>query len=140
MKFSLVKGEIEEFAILDDRLPDNLEDLMVDCSIRAKLNVQSKSIGIVNIIKYSINDKILLKITSVIYFQIEDNSWKELVTDDKIIFSKEKLHHLGIIVTGATRGMLIAKCANTPFSALILPPINVSKLLNEDIVFDNPTV
>lgn len=141
MKFSLIKGDIEEFAILEDNLPENLQDLSVENNIRVKLSTSEKQIGIVNTVKYILDNKSLLKIRSVLYFQIENSSWKDLIKENKIIFEKDKIQHLGIITTGATRGMLIAKCTNTPYSKLILPPINIGKLLYEDIVFElnNPT-
>lgn len=136
MKFSLIKGDIEEFAILEENLPENLDNLFVDSGIRAKLNVKDKRIALINTVKYILNDKSLLKIRSVLYFQIEESSWNELIKEDKIVFEKDKIQHLGIITIGATRGMLIAKCMNTPYSKLILPPININKLLNEDIIFE----
>lgn len=136
MKFSLIKGDIEEFAILEEKLPENLDDLLVDNSIRAKLNVSDKRIALANTVVYILEKKNLLKIRSVLYFQIDDSSWNDLIEDNKIILKKEIIQHLGIITTGATRGMLIAKCMNTPFSKLILPPISISKLLHEDIIFE----
>lgn len=136
MNFSLIKGDIEEFAILEDNLPENLQDLSVENNIRVKLSITDKQIGIVNTVRYILDNRSLLKIRSVLYFQIEDSSWQELIKESKIVFEKDKIQHLGIITTGSTRGMLIAKCMNTPFSKLILPPVNIGKLLYEDIVFD----
>lgn len=136
MKFSLIKGDIEEFAILEEKLPENTDDLLVDNSIRVRLNVTDRRIALVNTVIYILDIKNLLKIRSVLYFQIEESSWNELIKEDKIIFKKDTIQHLGIITTGATRGMLIAKCMNTPYSRLILPPININKLLYEDIVFE----
>lgn len=136
MKFSLVKGDIDEFAILDDKLPDNLDKLLVDNSIRAKIDVKEKILALVNTVKYISHDKDLLKIRSILYFKIEESSWNEINKNNKIIIEKKYLQHMGIIIIGATRGMLIAKCNNTVFSKLILPQIKISDLLFEDIIFD----
>lgn len=136
MKFNLIKGDIEEFAILEEQLPENLNDLIVDNSIRAKLNISDKQIALINTVKYLVKEKNLLKIRSVFYFQIDDCSWNELIKQNKLIFEKEKIQHLGIIITGATRGMLMAKCINTPYSKYILPPINIRELFYEDLIFE----
>jgi hypothetical protein len=135
MKFSLIKGDIKEFAIIDDNLPSDLEGLLVDNGIKAKLNTSEKVLALENTVKYALDDKILLKIVSVMYFKIEDSSWDKIISDGQIVFNKDTLRHFGIITIGATRGMLIAKCVNTPMSKVILPPMNIDKLLNQDITF-----
>lgn len=136
MKFSLIKGDIEEFAILEETIPDNLNDLFVENNIKVKVDVVNKKIALVNVIKYVTNDKSLLKITAVLYFKIDETSWSDMIKGDEIIIEKEKIQHLGTITIGATRGMLIAKCMNTPFSTLTLPLVSIDDLLFDDIVFN----
>jgi len=135
MKFRLIKGDIDEFAIFEESLPTNLDNLTIDNKISVKINVEDKKIALVNTVKYIDGDKSLLKITSILFFQIDENSWKDSIVDNQIIVSKESIQKMGSITAGATRGMLIAKCLNTPFSQLILPPVNISKMIGEDLKF-----
>lgn len=137
MKFSLNKGEIDEFAIIEENLPEDLNNLYIDTNVKVKLSVSDKAVAIVNTVKYINIEKVILKITSTLYFKIEEESWQNLIKGENIIFEKEKVQHLGAIVIGTTRGMLIAKCQNTPYSKIILPPISVKELLPEDIIFKN---
>lgn len=136
MKFSLINGDIQEFAILEEKIPDNLNDLFVENQIKVQVDVVNKKIALVNVVKYVTNDKSLLKITAILYFKIDESSWNDMIKGDEVVFEKQNIQHLGTITIGATRGMLIAKCMNTPFSKLTLPLTNIDDLLYEDIVFN----
>lgn len=136
MKYRLLNGDIDEFAIFSEEIPIQASDIMIENAISVKLNVEEKKIALVNTIFYLLNEEKLLKLKSTLYFKIVDESWDEMIVDKNLVIPKEKIQHLGIISTGTSRGILIAKTANTPFSKLILPPVKVQEILYEDIVFE----
>ena len=136
MKYHLLNGEIDEFAIFSEDIPVNKTDITIENSISVKLSIETKKIVLINTIFYLNKEEKLLKLKSSLYFKIPDDSWDGLIVDNTIIIPKENIQHLGIIVTGTSRGILIAKTANTPFSRLILPPIKINDLLHEDIKFE----
>ncbi|GEM66255.1 hypothetical protein SF1_42370 [Sphingobacterium faecium NBRC 15299] len=136
MKFKLIKGEVEEFAILEDKLPDDIDKLLINCNIQAKVNIDEKIIGITNAVKYSLESKTLLKIKSTLYFKIHEDSWSEFERDTTVVLKKDKVQHFGIIAIGATRGMLIVKTVNTPYSSILLPPLNINKIIDDDIILE----
>ncbi|MEJ5053430.1 hypothetical protein [Sphingobacterium sp. MYb382] len=135
MKFKLIKGEIEEFAIIEDKIPEDLDNIIVKCGIIAKINPNEKIIAIYNTVRFCIGIKDLLKIKSVLYFKIHADTWDSLIFEEEIILKKTQVQHFGIITIGATRGMLIAKTNNTPYSSMLLPPLNINDIINEDIKF-----
>lgn len=79
----------------------------------------------------------LIEITEEIQFQIEDNSWKGFVKDNKIIIPKEFLWHIAGLAVSTTRGVLAAKTENTEFSDFYLPLVNMQDVVKEDIVVPN---
>ena len=46
------------------------------------------------------------------------------------------MKHLSVITVGTARGVLHAKTENTPFNKFVLPTINVTELVKEDVSFD----
>ena len=54
--------------------------------------------------------------------------------DNKIIIPKELLAHFGVHTIGTARGILHCKTEGTQFNTFILPPINVSERITEDII------
>lgn len=78
---------------------------------------------------------LILEVSAI--FQIEENSWDELLKEDgnKIILTKPFAEYLGVLVVGASRGILHCKTENTGFNHIVLPMIDVRKLIEKDVEF-----
>lgn len=78
---------------------------------------------------------LVLEVTTI--FQIEENSWKNLLSEkeQKIILPKPFAEYLGVLVVGTSRGVLHCKTENSEFNHIILPTIDVRKLIEKDIEF-----
>lgn len=82
-------------------------------------------------------DKPLVVLTIVCNFDVEPQSWdNDLVSKNKIILPKHFLEHICVITVGTARGVLHAKTENTPFNRMMIPTFNVSKLVENDVVFE----
>lgn len=99
-----------------DNLENNilLTDLTVDCSIQ---------------------EKNFLKIRVLFYYRIEKQSWENLKKENVLIFPKNLVTHLSLLSLGTLRGILFEKIHTdeTSLSKYILPLINISDLINEDV-------
>ncbi|SDH81876.1 hypothetical protein [Myroides phaeus] len=136
MKFKLLKGDIEEFALFDEFFPENSSELQIQTGIEVKINIKDERLALSHSVKFENNSDIILKIKSTFYFGFDENTWNDFIKEEAIIIETAKLCRLGEIVVGATRGMLMAKTANTEFSKLILPPIKLGELFQEDLIFN----
>lgn len=134
MEFKLLKGEIDKFVITSYNVPQDLNKVVVESKFSIKVNTEEKVIALTHIFSYINNhEEKLLNITSTMYHEVLESTWKSFITNNKIIIPKDVIQHFGILSIGATRGMLIAKTADTPFSKLIVPPVNIKKILKDDI-------
>ena len=76
---------------------------------------------------------LILEVAAI--FQIEENSWNKLLKEDggKIILPKPFVEHLAVLVVGTSRGILHCKTEDGEFNHLVLPMIDVRKLIEKDV-------
>ncbi|MNF83316.1 hypothetical protein D3C84_656380 [compost metagenome] len=83
------------------------------------------------------NQQPFLVLIAVCNFDIEEESWNKNVLSNKIVtLPKHLLEHLCVITVGTSRGILHAKTENTSFNKFIIPTLNVTTLVEKDIVFE----
>ena len=58
------------------------------------------------------------------------------VKEEKYIIPRNFLLHLGVITIGTARGILHSKTEGTKFNKFILPSINLTTMINEDMEFN----
>ena len=66
-------------------------------------------------------------------FQVKPEDWDSLVNDGKLVFPVEFLRHIALHTVGSARGILFCKTEGSPFSKFILPPVNLEKMINQDL-------
>ncbi|HAR38546.1 MAG TPA: hypothetical protein DCS09_08275 [Porphyromonadaceae bacterium] len=72
------------------------------------------------------------------YFQIKSESWKSMYDAETNALTLEKgfARHISVITVGTSRGILHCRTEGTDMNHLILPLINIEKILSEDIVIN----
>jgi len=135
--FALQGIRTEQFAIFEDNYAPKKETNL-GTELQFKLDQNNKQIGVFLMFELIQGKKVFLKIQVSCHFKIEEKSWGSFIQmhESKLIVPKEFLAHLAMIATGTTRGVLFAKTESTPFSAFIVPPINVAEMIAEDAIFD----
>lgn len=71
-------------------------------------------------------------------FSIHPDDLKSLTADGKITIPKSTLEHFLVHTVGTARGILHCKTEGTVFNSIILPPINVTNIVNSDIIIELP--
>ncbi|MCC5915520.1 MAG: hypothetical protein JJU46_14190, partial [Balneolaceae bacterium] len=93
-----------------------------------------------SIIKFQFeqNEKPFLVISATCSFQMEGDAWKSLLDEkgQKIIIPEGFASHMAVITVGTIRGILYEKTKDTPYKEYIIPPINLTHLINEDVVIE----
>lgn len=56
----------------------------------------------------------------------------------KVTIPKGILTHLAVLTVGTARGVLHAKLDKTDFDQFLLPSLNISQMIGNDVVFDIP--
>ncbi|MEB2786375.1 hypothetical protein [Algoriphagus persicinus] len=73
-------------------------------------------------------------------FDVEKESFEDLFDAEsgKYVFPKGFLTHLTVLTVGSARGVLHAKLDKTGFEKYILPTLNNSDLIKDDMAFELP--
>lgn len=135
ISFRLRNIVTEQFATFEiDSIPDT-HDLKSE--LQFAVNNEIRVVSCKMNFQFLHNSLPLVALTVVCNFDVEENSWKEnILSAKKITLPRHFLEHLCVITVGTSRGILHAKTENTPFNRLMIPTLNVSSLVEKDVVFD----
>ena len=135
--FTLNGIETKEFAIVSEEFEKEVQ-LGLNTDINFGHNIEQRQIGVIVKFKFFQEDTLLLIISVICSFQLTEETWEELLDEDqqKLILPKGFASHLGVITIGTTRGILHEKTRKTAYEDLILPPINLKKIIEDDVEID----
>jgi hypothetical protein len=135
VRFTLRRITTEQFAIVDDVAKD-LDNVNVNVSIRFGTDPEGKLLSAYAEFKFTYEEKIFVVIETSCHFAIEESSWSSFISGDKMKIDKGFLCHLAMITVGTTRGVLHAKTEGTFYNQFILPTINVTEIIKDDVIFN----
>lgn len=135
LKFRMVNIRIDEFAILSESL-GSLDDMGVDFSFAFISSVRERRIGCrFELLFFGSKKNLLLKLAVICEFDVEEESWARLRMDGKVRVPKGFLQILAAQSVGVARGVFFCKTEGTPYSRLILPPVNTTEFIDADATF-----
>ena len=132
--FRMNRIRVDQFAILTDSIPP--EDLSLGFAI--SFGVAPSIHEVCTTVRFDIShaESPLLILELSCFFEIREEDWNKFKQDNKVIIPKGLLAHFGVHTIGTARGILHCKTEGTQLNAFILPPINVSERINEDIIIE----
>jgi hypothetical protein len=135
IKFRIVKIETLQFAMLPDfyDLTSDNFDYSFDLNF-AFPSLEEKIIACSCLVKYEGNSSPFLILEVGMIFEIENESWKRIKEKDQFILPKETAYHMMSLAVGTVRGILHSETKNTDFNRLILPSVNLTQVIDTDIV------
>ncbi|MRT92381.1 hypothetical protein [Ancylomarina sp. 16SWW S1-10-2] len=132
--FQLNKITTEQFAVIKDSYDGSEEGIGMSIELKFGLDFENKLIASHVMVQYEQHDKPFLIIEIANHFKIEETAWSKFSSDnDKMIIPKGFASHLVVLTIGTVRGVLHSKTENTDFNKFLLPTINVTKLIQEDV-------
>ena len=132
--FRMNRIRVDQFAILTDSIPP--EDLSLGFAI--SFGVAPSIHEVCTTVRFDIShaESPLLILELSCFFEIREEDWNKVKQDNKVIIPKGLLAHFGVHTIGTARGILHCKTEGTQLNAFILPPINVSERITEDIIIE----
>ena len=132
--FRMNRLRVDQFAILTDSIPP--EDLSLGFAI--SFGVAPSIHEVCTTVRFDIShaESPLLILELSCFFEIREEDWNKVKQDNKVIIPKGLLAHFGVHTIGTARGILHCKTEGTQLNAFILPPINVSERITEDIIIE----
>jgi hypothetical protein len=136
--FSFQGIKVEQFALLEENYGPKKEEVNLGTELQFKVEQSSKQIGVFANFEFSQTKNAFLKIVVSCHFKVQEDSWISLskLEERKIIIPKGFLIHLAMLTVGTSRGVLFAKTEGTVFSKFIIPTVDVTKTILEDVVIE----
>jgi len=137
ISFNLLSVSTEQFAIIGDP-PQKDEGINVTTKFRFGFDQNNRGIGVFTQFTFSnSSNSPFLLVEGGCHFQIAQSDWDSLKNEENnsIVLPKGFVAHLLMICVGTTRGLLHSKTENTPFNKFFIPLLNVTKLVEKDLVF-----
>ena len=135
INFNLLKIKTEQFAIFEENFNKN-EVINLNTNLSFGMNSNDKVFLITPKYTFENEGKPFIAIQISCYFKVEDTTWNNFKVKKQIIFPKDFVAHMAMITVGTSRGILHTKTEGTIFNEFIIPTINVSEMIREDILFD----
>lgn len=135
LQFRIADINTLEFAILEENYEESNE-VGLSTSVNFGVDKESQVIGVDIKFQFLQDENAFLLITVRCGFEIEEKAWSSLISENTITIPKGFASHLAVITVGTARGVLHEKTNDTPFNHFIIPTINLTHLINEDVVLD----
>jgi hypothetical protein len=135
IEFLILGLKTEQFAIFEEGFSEKKKSEFIT-NIDFKANQKANQIGVFATFTFEQAKKPVIKLEISCHFGIESNSWDNCKLDNKIIFPKDFMIHLAMITIGSARGVLHAKTEGTNLNKIVLPTIDIRKLVQKDIEFN----
>lgn len=137
LSFSLVDIDTNEFAIIESAYKEE-QNVGLSTSVNFGFDSENYVLGAQVRFQFEQDDSPFLIIDSTCGFEISEESWDYMLDKETnhLILPEGFASHLAVITVGTIRGILHEKTKETPFNKFIIPPINLTTIINEDIVLD----
>ncbi len=134
ISFKLHTIKTEQFAIIED-IYNGPDSVQLESNYRFGSNVTEKLVAVLVNYKFKTTKGVFLTIEVSCMFGIKPDSWDSIYNVEKLelILPKAIATHLLVLTIGTARGVLHAKTENTPYNRFLLPTLNVSESIKEDV-------
>ena len=134
--FRLIGGELLQFAVFENELPQGFNETSITTNVKFLYNGKIRTLKCVTEGLYSHKQKTFAKISNAMYFELAEESVTNLKIDTKVSVPQEILTYFASLTYGALRGMCLLKSEEFKVPLPILPPVNFNEIIKEASIFD----
>lgn len=132
--FIIHKIETKQFAILSEELDES--ELTITSGVAFGIDEDNRIIRAMFKYEFISKDKVILILEVYVDFQIEEKCFgKQIKIKDSLVIPKGFATHLAMIAVGTARGILHEKTNGTKLNEFLMPPIDLTASIDEDIAF-----
>lgn len=131
IEFAMVDMKISQFAIIS--APKSISQ-QYKITIGFSADIKSNTIACSVRLDFISENETYLVLELICFFNISAKSWESLRKDTKIVIPKGLLCHFAMHSVGSARGVLFCKTEDS--HKIILPPINVEEIVENEIEID----
>lgn len=131
--FALKQIVTKQFAVIEDAFVESCP-VSMNVELRFSVNSENRIIDTSAIFKFLNNNLPFLLLEVGCFFEIKDSSWKQFMDEQgNICIPKDFIRYLAMHTVGTARGALHVKTENTKYNRFIVPPINVTEIVQDDL-------
>ena len=140
ISFTLGNIRTEQFAMFEDVISSHKGTLEINNTGNVSVggDPANRIIAISVQSDFKIEEKTAMTIKVVTTFIIEPSSWKMLKKSNIVTLPKDFVIHLESIALSITRGVLAAKTEGTYFSSYMIPLVDMTDLVKDDVSINCP--
>ena len=138
IKFLIQGITTDQFAIIDTSYREGIA-LGLAIQMGYSVNIENHIIVVTVKVVFDQEKLPIIILDLSCHFSISDENWAPLYNsiESKVQIPNNFAIHLGMLTVGTLRGVLHAKTENTIFNQFILPPIDITQIINkEDVVIN----
>ena len=132
VKFAFIKINTDQFAIIDSAFKKE-DNVNFKIGLQFGANRDNCVISVKTSILFVQNEDPFMIIEASCFFKIEPNDWKTLEHESEIIVPKNIITHFSVLSVGTVRGILHSKTEGTNFNGFVVPTINITELVTDDV-------
>lgn len=130
-RFQMTRISVPQFAILAERMPDGKVSLNTE--LEFKYNADAPNLMTAVRFKFisETTEVPLLVLEVACEFAVHPDDWGSLKKDGSIDIPVSLMEIMAVHTIGTSRGIMHCKTEDTPFSGVMIPPLNVRKILEK---------
>ena len=134
IQFKIADIRTNEFAIVDE-IPVEDDKVEIKSGIGVNMDVENSIITVQIKFTYIFNNYPFVILNCQCSFMLDDINLKSFANEDgcTYTFPRDLVTHLAVLTVGTARGILHCKTENTNYNKFILPPIDLTKIIKEDL-------
>ena len=137
--FAIKSIETVEFATIKDAYK-NGEKVGITSGFDLGLSDDDHALKVQYNLSFICEDRPFIILKVACDFAIEPKAFEKFKDSQgkKVTIPKGFLTHLAVLTVGTARGVLHAKLDKTDFDQFLLPSLNISQMIENDVAFDIP--
>lgn len=132
MKFRMARITTDQFAIIGNEAPT--KDINANMTVEIMAAPEDCRVGVKMGWTFSHKDNLVLTLVVICEFEIAPDDWAAVTDDEKTVIPKAMLEIFLAQTVGVVRGVLHSKTEGTPFNYIIIPPVNTTEIIAEDLI------
>lgn len=134
--FGLARIKTEQFATIETSYQDG-KPANFSVSVNIKADTKAHIIAVLMKIVFEQEKIPFLIVEACCDFLIVEEDWEKLINPEgtSVEFPQGFIAHLAMLTVGTLRGILHTKTENTKFNKFLLPTINVTEMIKENVSF-----
>lgn len=128
VRFMMQAISVPQFAIIEATIPQS--GICLDTRLTFQVSDEVKGVACEVTFRFEAEDKVLLIMAVRCEFAIHPDDWRQLACKDTAAIPTELMEILAVHTIGTSRGILYCKTESTPFTQLMIPPLNVRQILS----------